>query len=826
MSAIISYDEIGGKSADELFTEYSVEDLGELITRLSDDINTKRHKLKILVGDKYRDLLHVADDIIEMNEITFEENEQLMSLAFKRSNYNAKSLSNLSKFNTHLQQVKIEQAQKSNRSTILRNVIHDLNYSLISLKQSLDKEVQFVRENHHLDTTGNNENLELSPDLDESLEYYKPISSGVSNNFVLIAKLIYLIDYYFNSEISNQPKSFASVKYKQLCEEFQNIVEMHMMRLKYESDFDFLLKLSISYLICNKKEPIDVIRWVLDKRLEHFQQLLDNRVPFQELLNYVFFTIEYINLLQSRLPVLTSRLKTNVGTSNWIQQTSFQKWSKWLSNVKKTKINHSTDLEANDDEFEFHYDIKNYNIDKAQVNELFYDWKLEIGNLLAGNFDLRFGEVNDNLLDSVVLLRYVLVSFKHYSSLSELPIKNKNLTDFILDTWSESYLSTLSTESAEFDKIGEIIFETFNNEELISSTLTTNLDFALFEFDEKFDTQALFSTSIKIENDNTDKVLILLGKFKHDLKSINNSLEALKNLTKLVLKPILTIDDYEADEFWVDVSKKLKDILNKSVKISMKILNESIKDFFNKLLSILDAEASTVSNLRIFYIVRILVQLEEKILLNDTYEKFNKYSSSLIDGEINLSSLVKPLLENCFQILVTNTFSKQYSDSLKQLLKNRFSEDVNYPELNLWDEISDGKLIPTTCSFEYLEILMSFCNDLVTVDGKDYSKVFALPSFATARRSLINVLINQFKLSLQEIKPEKVSDDKVILTYSDYIFTSFLLDSETPVSDDATDENFVKLSNVLQDSDYRRQVSRSLFENYKSQSLMYYPLAK
>lgn len=822
MTSTISYDKIAGKTADDLFEEYSVEDLGDLMTRLSADVNTKKQKLKLLVGNKYRDLLNVADDIITMNEITAIENEQLMKLAFKRSDYNSKSLSNLSKFNAHLNKIQIQKVQEDNRPAILRNVVHDLNYALIALKHNLVIELQSSEESYNTlnDFPGVSLNNQHSMDLDEGLDYYQPVSTTVSNGFVLLAKHIYLIKYLFQDEVKNQPKLFAVVKYKQLCGEFNNLLESNIIRLKHEADSDFIHNLFVSYLIANEMRPIHVLEKILEKRLANFKSLVTTKRPFQELLSYVFVTIQFMNFIFSRIQVSISRLQNATGPSNWIQQTSFQKWSKWLH--KNPTLGSENGIQV-----QYKFEVGSDLIDKVEYEDTMKQWKKDASQLLLDNFNAKFDKSSENLTDLVILLRYALISFKHFTSLSTLPVGHENIVDYLIGKWQKEFLIKLTTKLSEFEKIGNLILETFNNEELINSIVDLSSESCLYEFDDDFNMGELLQYSG--DKSSNDQVFVLLDVFKQDLKSTGNSIESLRALSSLVLKPLLSIDDYEDDEFWVEVSVKLKDILNESVNSSISILNKSVSSFFDKVSSSLEKNRLEVSNTRIFYMIRVLVQLEDKIQLNEFYETFSIHSNDSNGTRIELSELIEPLLTKYFKVIVDSTFNTKYASKLESLLKKRFEPSKDYAEFMLWENILDEKPIPTTSSFEYSELLLSFCSDLISNSGKNYSNYFVLPSFEKVRQEIVGLLVSKLNdyvnfLNEAEIDAnDSATNSKLLLTYADCLFTKFLLSTEVP--DDKSHTKFVKIFEPLADADYRKQIAYSILENYKNQSLMYYPLS-
>jgi hypothetical protein len=814
MESNINYEIILQKSADDLFENYSVEELGKIIAKLGDDVTTKRQRLKFLVGKKYRDLLNVADDIIKMNNITFSENECLMNLAFKKSDYNSKSLNNLSKFNKSLHHLEIEKVQDENRQTILHNVVHDLNYSLITLKHMVNPENNLADVSNTSVSTLHSGQNQTSITLDETIDNYQPVSSSFSNGFVLIAKHIFLVDYFFKDEVSKRTKSFAVIKYNQLCQEFNEFIEFYISGLKHESDSEFILDLSLSYLISNKLNPSDALKWLLLKRLNHVERLVKTEIKFLDVLNYIFMSLAFVNLLKSRMSISLTKLKNKSGNLSWIQQTSFSKWIKWLKEIAHSDL-------VNDSQNLYEFELDSYEINRSELDKFLSHWKSDVANELLISFNNRFNKTLGNSTDLVILLKYVLLSFKHFTSLTDLPIKDENIVNHIITEWSKSFSSQLKNQLGKFVDIKDLVLETFDNENSIISMVTSSKETILNEFKENLSVDSLLKASNA--KDDFDPVFNLSNIFRHDLKSIINSIELLKSLSSAVLKPVISIDDDENEEFWLKISGTLSNILELSVQNSLLLLNNSINDFFSLISELLGKQSNEVSNTRIFYLIRILAELENTIQLNDIFETFSKYSKTALEKKINLEALTEPLLNNCFQIITESIYTSEISLQLEDLLTDRFIEDKEYPETLLWETLTNERKIPTLCSISYSSLLLKYCDKLINCNGINYSLQFTLPSFQMARKDTIMKLLENISLSLDKIEIP-VNETKILLTYSDYIFTLCLLNDETFKTDDFIDQKFVKLYNAFEDPEYTKKIQTAVFENYKSQSLIFYPL--
>ncbi|TID28978.1 hypothetical protein CANINC_002186, partial [Pichia inconspicua] len=781
MTTNLRYENIIKKSSDELFSEYSIEELGQIIDKLGGDVNSKKQKLRMLVGNKYRDLLSVADDIMKMDTISTKQNEELTDLIYKKSNYNSKFLINLSRFNNSINDFKLQSLQSENMDKVFYNLVHDLSYLLLCLKNNLNYDDQ---EN---ETPDESEFDTENPDFEEFVNNYKTVSNHLMNDFVIIAKHIYLIDYFFANLIIANPCSVSVMQLNNSRNEFHHIVEYYVSKLRHESDSDFILNLSLSFIISTKNDA-DVIDWITSKRLNYFQRLIKSKSTFHDLLNYVYTTIEFINTLKSRLSLLVNRVKSNNASSSWIRQTPFKKWEKWL----KTE---------NCD-----FKIQSSGFIKRNTDEIVNSWKENISNLLVSKFDEELVSSSKNLIHMVTLLKSALISFKNFSSLASLPVGEKNIVNYVIEEWKRMFSTELAVEINEFSVFKNLVIETFNSEEKVLELIDVSEDTFLIDYSRNFSIDYFFEKLHDKKPSNS--VFMLLDDFRRDLGSIVTSMESLKALSLLIVKPIISVDDTDDEVFWKNISQTLVRLLETSVEESIFHLSESVNGFFDKLK--LEISKGAVSNTRYFYIIRILTELEGKIRLKEFYETLNKFTITN-NYPVEMEKSIEELLESCFEF-ITNSVFESMKPHLNNIFANRLQKEYN--EISLWETV-DNKHLPTTCSIEINTLLLTFVDSLVKAENSTYADLFTLKAFEKSRIKTISLFVEAIENFVKENRD--FDDDKLLITYADYLFLKFM---KSDIEEDRDIELlFVERFHMLEDEGYRKKILNMIEENYKKQSL-------
>lgn len=121
-------------SVDEIFSKYSVAQVQRLQLEYKSNVAQAKDDLHRLVGEKYRDLIRIAEDIEGMSAVSRMVDAQLSDLSYKPSNYVSFGSNSLNKFDSMLRRSKAKEARSRSGKTILNNVI---NNKLIGLDLKL-----------------------------------------------------------------------------------------------------------------------------------------------------------------------------------------------------------------------------------------------------------------------------------------------------------------------------------------------------------------------------------------------------------------------------------------------------------------------------------------------------------------------------------------------------------------------------------------------------------------------------------------------------------------------------------------------------------------
>lgn len=129
-----SISELTDFSVDEIFSKYSVAQVQRLQLEYKSNVAQAKDDLHRLVGEKYRDLIRIAEDIEGMSAVSRIVDTQLSDLSYKSSNYVSFGSNPLTKFDSLLRHAKAKSARSRSGKTILNNVI---NNKLIGLDLKL-----------------------------------------------------------------------------------------------------------------------------------------------------------------------------------------------------------------------------------------------------------------------------------------------------------------------------------------------------------------------------------------------------------------------------------------------------------------------------------------------------------------------------------------------------------------------------------------------------------------------------------------------------------------------------------------------------------------
>lgn len=112
-------------SVDEIFEKYLVPQVQRLHGSYKTSVSAARVELHKLVGSKYRDLLRIAEDIDGMSSMSVTINQDLTTMAYRKSAATAFGKSNRLKFATFMRAGLATKSRKESEKTILNNVINN-----------------------------------------------------------------------------------------------------------------------------------------------------------------------------------------------------------------------------------------------------------------------------------------------------------------------------------------------------------------------------------------------------------------------------------------------------------------------------------------------------------------------------------------------------------------------------------------------------------------------------------------------------------------------------------------------------------------------------
>lgn len=112
-------------SVDEIFEKYLVPQVQRLHGAYKSSVSTARVELHKLVGSKYRDLLRIAEDIDGMSSMSVTINQDLTTMAYRKSAATPFGKTNRLKFATFMRAGLATKSRKDSEKTILNNVINN-----------------------------------------------------------------------------------------------------------------------------------------------------------------------------------------------------------------------------------------------------------------------------------------------------------------------------------------------------------------------------------------------------------------------------------------------------------------------------------------------------------------------------------------------------------------------------------------------------------------------------------------------------------------------------------------------------------------------------
>ncbi|CDK28951.1 unnamed protein product [Kuraishia capsulata CBS 1993] len=719
---------VSTKTSGELFQEYSVNQLKQVKYKLQNDIQTRRDELRQLVGNKYRDLLQVADDIIDVNRLSKVENDNLMRLAFQKSHYN--ELDTLLKFNAQTRQTQVTAARARTKPTVLRNILGTLNTRLVEVEHSV------------------------------SALSFEPQSNGnaadeVSGMFVELTKSFYLTQLFFGDELRGD--SGARLKFDGMRERFLKQVDDQLSALAIDNEYDFALDMLISYVVLNSCTPREALSYFLRLRLSYLRGF-NLTLDFQSCLSYVFNTISYLSLFQTKLPTALVRTVHSSSTyKTWLQNSALRPFLAWL--------------DVNTETFNVQFPHTATSI-RASVGESVLEaskeeWKLTLGQYFLESVKEIFGSTSD-LSELAAVLSRILTAFKKFTSLSDLKCADGSpLIDSAIGEWNNVFETALLAQLTRFDQISSMVIDTFLHPEQIPKA----------QRDVLFEVNTLEDISVYLEKINrlsvyqvgsSREVLSQIDAFHSTITKDSESVRSILHLSKNLNKQALSIDDHEDPQFWKAVGSRVETLYKSYVKISLDTLDESEE----KIISALNAldfgsdEAGHFSE-RLFYLIRILIDLSKRddlrLLFKETTPE-TALSGLSLESQRNASrpaSKYSPVLLRLFEPLSLKIASSTLTD-LENLLVSRFQSADPVPESQLWDLLSGTEtLVPNAPSIDFSTMMYRLGLKFNSDDSnEDYTDVYKVPEFVTVKNGLMKTMLERILSTLEERKThEKEIED-------------------------------------------------------------------
>ncbi|CAI5756523.1 unnamed protein product [Candida verbasci] len=191
MSNVSINEQLGNDKVDDLFRNYSIQQIQQVAKQYKKSIEENKNELHNLVGNKYRDLIKIAEDIDTIDKLSSVSDGKLKSLSYKSANFVNPYKDNYGKFDTLIRERKINQSKKNARSTIIRNVI----------QKKLNK-------------------------LDDGIIVNVECPLLHTSNFIHYAKLYYTLENEFNDVLHND--NTLKTQFNKLKQSFNEFLEFEI----------------------------------------------------------------------------------------------------------------------------------------------------------------------------------------------------------------------------------------------------------------------------------------------------------------------------------------------------------------------------------------------------------------------------------------------------------------------------------------------------------------------------------------------------------------------------------------------------------------------
>lgn len=323
-----SSSELAEFSVDEIFSKYSVHQVQKLHYDYKRNVAKAKEDLHRLVGEKYRDLIRIAEDIEGMSEMSREVDNHLSDLSYKPSNYVSFGSSSLSKFDSMIRRSNARSSRTKSYKTILNNVINNKLISL-DLKLKTDKlkrssTLVFMAKLYYTIGVTFKETLRQNPNSSTNLiilknsfvnylEYKIATFNTASESLLADSEILYSKGKRFDEDgdIEFYTDTFGDDEQEELSD-----LEESDYSIPVPSHFNSaspIVNYVLAYIIVNHdNEALDTLEKVADKfitlrqnylskRLESVQKSAKNlpkpKIDFFPVFNYIETTCSYVDKL-------------------------------------------------------------------------------------------------------------------------------------------------------------------------------------------------------------------------------------------------------------------------------------------------------------------------------------------------------------------------------------------------------------------------------------------------------------------------------------------------------------------------------------------------
>lgn len=113
-------------SIDDIFTHLTIQQIQKLNKNYKQNVTNAKEDLHGLVGNKYRDLIKIAEDISNMYVVTSEVDQKLSDLSYGQSRFvSFNTLNSFSKYSSTIRRKEASEARRNEKLTILKNIINN-----------------------------------------------------------------------------------------------------------------------------------------------------------------------------------------------------------------------------------------------------------------------------------------------------------------------------------------------------------------------------------------------------------------------------------------------------------------------------------------------------------------------------------------------------------------------------------------------------------------------------------------------------------------------------------------------------------------------------